>query len=131
MYIGAEVAMETLKQRFHNLSQRKYDPAMRKVEFLSVSEFHQEMVALLNEVSEMDAATIQQQVPELDTLFYHGLICQLKERRELARLTQHNLSQNLGKKMDHLQAMVEAAKTAEHEINQIVTTSMGNQFILM
>ena len=128
MYIGTEVATDTLKQRFHGLSQRKYDPVTCKVEFLSVSEFHSEMVALLNEVSEMDAATIQQQVPELDSLFYHGLIPHLKSRRDLALLTQHAASQNLGENMAALQTMVEAAKTVEHKVNQIVAISMGNQF---
>ena len=125
MYIGTEVATDTLKQRFHGLSQRKYDPVTRKVEFLTVSEFHQEMVALLNEVSEMDAATIQQQVPELDSLFYHGLIARLKSRCNLAQLTQHAASQNLGENMAALQTMVDAAKATEHKVNQIVSISMA------
>ena len=49
MYIGEEVATDTQKQRFHNLSQRKYDRVLRKAEYLSVSEFHSKIVGLLNE----------------------------------------------------------------------------------
>ena len=74
MYIGEEVATDTLRQRFHSLAQKKYNKVTRKSDFLSVSEYHSEIVALLNETNDMDANAIAQQVPELDTLFYHGLI---------------------------------------------------------
>ena len=89
MYIGEEVATDTLTQRFHGLSQRKYDPVLRKAEYLSVSEFHSEIIGLLNETGEMDTAAIAAQVPKLDALFFHGLIDRLKSDRDLARLTQH------------------------------------------
>ena len=74
MYIGEEVATDTLWQRFHTLTQKKYNKVTRKSEFLTVSEYHGEMIALLNKMSDMDPATVAQQVPELDSLFYHGLI---------------------------------------------------------
>ena len=76
----------------------------------------------------MDANAIAQQVPELDTLFYHGLIDRLKQRRELAKLTQHPASTNIGENMAHLQAMFNAAKNAEHEVNQLVAMTMGSNF---
>ena len=79
-----------------------------------MSEYHSEIVALLNETNDMDVAAIAQQVPELDSLFYHGLIDRLKQRRELVKLTQYNPSTNLGENMAHLQAMFNAAKNAEH-----------------
>ena len=37
IYIGEEVATDTLRQRFLKLSQRKYNPATRKHEYLTVS----------------------------------------------------------------------------------------------
>ena len=76
----------------------------------------------------MDLATIAQQVPELDSLFYHGLIDRLKQKRELAKLTQHNPSNNLGKNMGRLQTMFNTAKEAEYDVNQIVSMTFGNNF---
>ena len=128
IYIGEEVATDTLKQRFHGLGQRRYNPATRKNEYLTVNEFHSEMIGLLQETSGMDAVTIAAQIPELDSLFYHGLVKRMQDRQELARLTQHPPSANLGENMQRLQEMVNRAKAAEHEINQVVTISMGNQY---
>ena len=128
MCIGEEVATDTLKQRFHSLSQRKYNPVLRKPEYLSVSEFHSKIIGLLSETGEMDAATIAAQVSELDSLFYHGLIDRLKNNRDLARLTQHPPSTNLGENTTYLQTMVNAAKQAEHKINQIVSISMSQNY---
>ena len=100
----------------------------RKAEYLSVSKFHSEIIGLLKETGEMDAATIAAQVPELDALFFHGLIDRLKSDRDLARLTQHPPSTNLGENMARLQTMVNGAKQAEHKINQIVWISMSQNY---
>ena len=79
IYIGEEVATDTLRQRFLKLGQRKYNPATRKHEYLTVSEFHSELVALINETADMDQNTINQQVPELDAILYHGLLTHLQQ----------------------------------------------------
>ena len=76
----------------------------------------------------MDAATALLQVPELAALFYHGLLPRLKERRNLAQLTVHAApSASLGENMTRLQAIVEAAKEAEQDVNQMVSILMGNE----
>ena len=61
-------------------------------------------------------------------MFYHGLIDRLKSDRDLARLTQHAPSMNLGENTTYLQTMVNAAKQAEHKINQIVSISMSHNY---
>ena len=125
-HIGQEIATDALKQRFHNLAQRGCNPSSRKMDYLSVNEFHSEIMSLINELNDKNAAFIAAQVPELDTLFYHGLIQRLKARRELAALTQHALSTTLGENIQRLQTMVDAAKLAEQEINQVVTIATQN-----
>jgi hypothetical protein len=46
MFIGAEIATDALKQRFHKLSQRRWNNVTRKTnDFLSVNEFFNEIVA--------------------------------------------------------------------------------------
>ena len=72
--------------------------------------------------------TLVAQVPELDLLVYHGLINLLKTDRDLAALTQHAPSQNLGENTSHLQTMVNATKQVEPKINHIVLISMGNNY---
>jgi hypothetical protein len=79
MFIRAEVATDTLKQRFHKLSQRRWNPVTRKNDFLSVNEYFNEIVALTNEAKHLDPADVADQVPELDSIFYQGLIPRLKE----------------------------------------------------
>ena len=129
VYIGRDIATETLKQRFHRLSQKKWDHYARKNVYRTVGEFHNDLLSLLEETKSMDEATIADQVPELDSVFYHGLVPRLKEKNELAVLTQHAVSTNLGENLRHLQEIVEAAKVAEREINQIVQISTSqNQF---
>ena len=128
IYIGEEVATDTLRQRFLKLSQRKYNPSTRKTEYLTVSEFHSEIVALINETADMDQNTINQQVPELDSLLYHGLLARLQQRQELAAATNHAPSANLGENLANLQNMVNLAKVAEHEINQMVSISLGSNY---
>ena len=123
MFIGVEVATDTLKQRFHRLSQRRWNNATRKNDFLSVNEFYNEIVALTNEAKHLDPADVDAQVPELDGIFYQGLVSRLKEKATLAALTQHNPSTNLGENLSRLQAIVNAAKEVEKEINQIVAIS--------
>ena len=76
----------------------------------------------------MDQNTINQQVPELDAVLYHGLLTRLQQRRELAAATNHAPSTNLGENLANLQNMVELAKIAEHEINQMVSISLGSNF---
>ena len=127
-YIGEDVATDTLKQRFHKLGQRKYNAATRKNEYLSVSEFHSEMLNLVAETDNMEPAVALQNLPELDAIFYHGLISRLRERPELARMTNHAPSASVGENIQRLQDMVNAAKVAENEINQIVSISMGQHF---
>ena len=74
LYIGQEIPTESLRQRFHNLQQKRWNPVTRKNEYLLVNEFHNEFLMLLNETNGMDPATVLIQVPELAALFYHGLI---------------------------------------------------------
>ena len=129
LYIGAEVATETLKQRFHGVLQKRWNPITRKNEYHTVAEYHNEYLSLLTEVRDMDPATASNEVPELAQVFFHGLIPRLKERRELAALTNFPApSAHLGENMSRLQAIAEAAKIAEAEVNQIVSISMGNNF---
>jgi hypothetical protein len=53
----------------------------------------------------------------------------LKEKAALATLTQHQASTNLGENLSRLQAIVDAAKEVEKEINQIVAIlTSSNQF---
>jgi hypothetical protein len=129
MFIGAEVATDSLKQRFHKLSQRRWNPVTWKNDFLLVTEFFNEIVALTNEAKHLDPADVTDQVPELDSIFYQGLVPRLKEKAALAALTQHQPSTNLGENLSRLQAIVNAAKEIEKEINQIVAISTSsNQF---
>jgi hypothetical protein len=129
VYIGRDIATETLKQRFHRLAQKKWDPYSRKNIYRSVGEFHNDLLALLEETKGMTETTIADQVPELDSIFYHGLVPRLKDKTSLAALTQHAASTNLGENLAHLQAIVEDAKVAEREINQIVQiTTSHNQY---
>ena len=85
-------------------------------------------MALINETADMDQNTINQQVPELDSLLYHGLLARLQQRRELAAATNHAPSANLGENLANLQNMVNLAKVAEHEINQMVSISLGSNY---
>jgi hypothetical protein len=131
MFIGAEVlvATDTLKQRFHKFSQRRWNHITRKNDFLSVNEFFNEIVALTNEAKHLDPADVTDQVPELDAIFYQGLVPRLKEKAAPAALTQHQPSTNLRENLSWLQAIVDAAKEVEKEINQIVAISTSsNQF---
>ena len=89
-----------------------------------VSKFHSKLVALINETADMDQNTINQQVPELDAVLYHGLLTRLQQRRELAAATNHAPSTNLGENLANLQTMVNLTKIAEHEIN----LSLGSNF---
>jgi hypothetical protein len=88
-----------------------------------VTEFYNEIVALTNEAKHLDPADVDAQVPELDGIFYQGLVSRLTEKATLAALTQHNPSTNLGENLSRLQAILNAAKEAEKEINQIVAIS--------
>jgi hypothetical protein len=124
MFIGAEIATNTLKQQFHKLSQRRWNNVTRKNDFLSVNEFFNEIVALTNEAKHLDPANVADQVPKLDSIFYQGLVPRLKEKASLATLTQHQPSTNLGENLSRLQAIVDAAKEVEKEINQIVAISI-------
>ena len=76
---ASQVATETLHQRFHSLSQKKWDPTQHKNVYLSVSEFHNEILALTNETSDMTDAECMTQIPGLDLIFYQGLIQRLKD----------------------------------------------------
>ena len=126
-YIGEEVVTESLNQRFQRLSQRVWDPVARKASYLSASEYHTTFQALLEETAGMNAVTIAQQVPELDAVFYRGLLPQLKDKPALAAMLQHAPSMNLGENIGRLQRMVESTKTAEREVNSVVQLSMNNR----
>ena len=124
-YIGEEVATDTLNQRFQNLSQKKYNTITRKLEVKTVAEFHTDMMALVQEVENMSEDQIAQQVPELDAVFYRGLVNRI-QTPELAALTQHaNPSGNLAEKIDRLNVIVEAAKRVELHVEK--TVAMINQ----
>jgi hypothetical protein len=126
MFIGTEIATDTLKQRFHKLSQRRWNNVTQKNNFLSVNEFFNKIVALTNEAKHLDPADVTDQVPELDAIFYQGLVPRLKEKAALATLTKHQPSTNLGENLSRLQAIVDAAKEVEKEINQIVAISTSS-----
>jgi len=115
-YVGVEVATETLRQRFHNLSQRKFNPVTRKMEYATVAEYHTQILQLVDETQHMDAATVLREVPELDQCMYQGMISRLKERQALAAMVVHPASTNMGENMDRLQTFVNAAKIAEAEV---------------
>ena len=87
-YVGTEIATENLKQRFHQLSQRVYDPTTRKYVFMTASQLQTAIMSLVQETEGMDAATVALQVPELDSVFYHALVGRLQQRADLAELTQ-------------------------------------------
>jgi hypothetical protein len=105
------------------LSQRRWNNLTGKNDFLSVNE-------LTNEAKHLDPADVTDEVPELDAIFYQGLVPRLKEKAALAALTQHQPSTNLRENLSRLQAIVDAAKEVEKEINQIVaiSTSSNHQF---
>jgi hypothetical protein len=129
MLIGTEIATDTLKQRFHKLSHRRWNHVARKNNFLSVNEFFNKIVALTNEAKHLGPADVADQVPKLDAIFYQGLVPRLKEKAALAVLTQHQPSTNLGENLSWLQAIVDEAKEVEKEINQIVAIlTSSNQF---
>ena len=67
LYIGAEVATETLKQRFNGVLQKGWNPTTRKNEYHTVAEYHNEFLSLLNEVRDMDPATEAANSPQKDT----------------------------------------------------------------
>jgi hypothetical protein len=56
-------------------------------------------VALTNKAKHLDPAEVTDQVPELDAIFYQGLVPRLKEKAALATLTQHQPSTNLGENL--------------------------------
>jgi hypothetical protein len=64
MFIGAEIATDTIKQRFHKLSQWWWNHVTRKNDFLAVNEFFNEIVALTNEAKHFDPADVADQVPD-------------------------------------------------------------------
>jgi hypothetical protein len=111
MFLGAEVATDTLKQHFHCLPQRRWNNATKKNNFLLVNEFYNEIVAFTNEAKHLDPTDVaDQQVPELDGIFYQGVVPWLKEKATLAALTHHNHSTNLGENLSRLQAIIDATK---------------------
>jgi hypothetical protein len=127
MFIGVEIASDTLKQRFHKLSQRRWNNATRKNDYLSVNDFYNEIVAFLtNEAKHLDPAEVVDQVPELDSIFYQGLVPRLKEKAALAAVTRHQASTNLGENLLQLQTIVNAAKEVKKEINQIVAINTSS-----
>ena len=126
-YVGAEVATESLRQRLNRLNQREWDPVTKKNRYFTVSELGTRYYKLLNETKGMTADAIARELMELDVLFFNALVPRLKEKTSLAELTNHAPSANLGENITHLQAMIEAAKEAEKEVNQIVAISSSNR----
>jgi hypothetical protein len=123
-YIGQEIATENLSQRFHKLSQRNYDPATKKVRYLMVRSFHHsELLSLLEETADMSNQEIQQNVPELDRIFYNGLILRLQDRPPLAAHLQHPASNTLGENITRLNQILATAVNEERNMDQLVQIS--------
>jgi hypothetical protein len=130
IYIGRQVATETLSQRFHRLSQRKWDPIARKPKFVTVTEFHNELLSMLEEVQGMSEEDIGRNVPELDNIFYNGLSDWLKQQKgdEMAALLNHDASATLGENTQRLSNIVQVAISAEREVHQterLATRAVG------
>ena len=128
-YIGAEVATDNLQQRIYRVGQKKFNTATRRVEYCTVGEYQSELLQLINETNSMTQDQICAQVPELDAVFYQGLVPSLKEKPRLAALVNsHAPSGSLGENLANLQAFVNAATEEEQAVEQIVKISLNSSY---
>ena len=120
LYVGEDVATDSLKMRFMKINQRKWIPEKRKAEHLSVHKLQNEIMTLISETADMTPAQIQAEVPELSQLFFNALLDRVKTT-SLARLTVHAApSANIGENLDRLRAIVAEALEVEKRVDQIV-----------
>ena len=110
-YIGDDIVTDELRHRLHGCKQKYYDQT-GKAKYRTVNELAQAFDDLLAETNGMDDAAIQQQVPELDQLFYNALVPSVSQTTTLAPLLNHAASQNIGENRDRLQQFVNACKLA-------------------
>ena len=127
-YIGTEVITETLQHRIRAVNQREWDPIAKKNKYWSANELHAKMASMVGETHNMTPDQIQQEVPELDRIFYYALVPTLQQCQEIARLLNHPPSTNLGENLTRLQAIVDATKIEEIRINQIARISAQNSY---